>query len=33
MEASAVAEQKVNDRFPSIPSGSYRISDTESHQQ
>lgn len=33
MEASAVAEQKVNDRFPSIPSGSYRISDAESHQQ
>jgi division protein CdvB (Snf7/Vps24/ESCRT-III family) len=33
MEASAVAEQKVNDKFPSIPSGSYRISDTESHQQ
>jgi division protein CdvB (Snf7/Vps24/ESCRT-III family) len=33
IEASAVAEQKVNDRFPSIPSGSYRISDTESHQQ
>jgi division protein CdvB (Snf7/Vps24/ESCRT-III family) len=32
MEASAVAEQKVNDRFPSIPSGSYRISDTESQQ-
>jgi division protein CdvB (Snf7/Vps24/ESCRT-III family) len=33
MEASAVAEQKVNDRFPSIPSSSFRISDTESHQQ
>jgi division protein CdvB (Snf7/Vps24/ESCRT-III family) len=33
MEASAVAEQKVNDKFPSIPSGSYRISDSESHQQ
>lgn len=33
MEASAVAEQKVNDKFPSIPSGSFRISDTESHQQ
>ncbi len=31
MEASAVAEQKVNDRFPSIPSGSYRLS--EEHQQ
>jgi division protein CdvB (Snf7/Vps24/ESCRT-III family) len=33
MEASAVAEQKVNDKFPSIPGGSFRISDTESHQQ
>ena len=33
MEASAVAEQKVNDKFPSIPGGSIRISDTESHQQ
>jgi len=33
MEASAVAEQKVNDKFPSIPAGSFRISDTESHQQ
>ena len=32
MEASAVAEQKVNDKFPSIPAGSYRISDTESQQ-
>lgn len=31
MEASAVAEQKVNDRFPSIPSASYRLS--EEHQQ
>lgn len=30
MEASAVAEQKMNDKFPSIPSGSFRISDTES---
>jgi division protein CdvB (Snf7/Vps24/ESCRT-III family) len=29
-EASAVAEQKMNDKFPSIPSGSFRISDTES---
>jgi division protein CdvB (Snf7/Vps24/ESCRT-III family) len=33
MEASAVAEQKVNDKFPSIPNNSFRISDTESHQQ
>ena len=32
MEASAVAEQKVNDKFPSIPNGSYRISDSESQQ-
>ena len=32
MEASAIAEQKVNDKFPSIPAGSYRISDTESQQ-
>jgi division protein CdvB (Snf7/Vps24/ESCRT-III family) len=32
MEASAVAEQKVNDKFPSIPTGSVRISDTESQQ-
>ncbi len=32
MEASAVAEQKVNDKFPSIPAGSYRISDSESQQ-
>ena len=32
MEASAVAEQKMNDKFPSIPSGSFRISDTESQQ-
>lgn len=32
MEASAVAEQKVNDKFPSIPAGSFRISDTESQQ-
>ena len=32
MEASAVAEQKVHDKFPSIPSGSVRI-DSESHQQ
>jgi division protein CdvB (Snf7/Vps24/ESCRT-III family) len=32
MEASAVAEQKVNDKFPSIPHGSFRISDTESQQ-
>ena len=32
MEASAVAEEKVNDKFPSIPSGSFRISDTESQQ-
>jgi division protein CdvB (Snf7/Vps24/ESCRT-III family) len=33
MEASAVAEQRVNDKFPSIPTGSFRISDSESHQQ
>jgi division protein CdvB (Snf7/Vps24/ESCRT-III family) len=32
MEASAVAEQKMNDKFPSIPTGSFRISDTESQQ-
>ena len=32
MEASAVAEQRVTDKFPSIPSGSYRVSDTESQQ-
>src|SRR5215218_1855994 len=32
MEASAVAEQKMNDKFPSIPAGSFRISDTESQQ-
>jgi division protein CdvB (Snf7/Vps24/ESCRT-III family) len=32
MEASAVAEQKVNDKFPSIPAGSFRISNTESQQ-
>jgi len=32
MEASAIAEQKVNDKFPSIPAGSYMISDTESQQ-
>lgn len=32
MEASAVAEQKVNDKFPSIPAGSFRISDSESQQ-
>jgi division protein CdvB (Snf7/Vps24/ESCRT-III family) len=31
MEASAIAEQKVNDRFPSIPSASYSLS--EEHQQ
>ena len=30
MEASAVAEQKMTDKFPSIPTGSFRISDTES---
>ena len=30
MEASAVAEQKMNDKFPSIPTGSFRVSDTES---
>jgi division protein CdvB (Snf7/Vps24/ESCRT-III family) len=32
MEASAVAEQKVHDKFPPIPTGSIRI-DSESHQQ
>lgn len=32
IEASAVAEQKVTDKFPSIPAGSFRISDTESQQ-
>ena len=32
MEASAVAEQKVNDKFPSIPAGSFRISASESQQ-
>ncbi|HEX2614302.1 MAG TPA: hypothetical protein VHL10_02325 [Nitrososphaera sp.] len=32
MEASAVAEQKVNDKFPSIPGGSVRISDDGSQQ-
>jgi division protein CdvB (Snf7/Vps24/ESCRT-III family) len=32
MEASAVAEQKVNDKFPSITAGSFRISDSESQQ-
>jgi len=32
MEASAVAEQKMNDKFPSIPASSFRISDTESQQ-
>ena len=30
VEASAVAEQKMNDKFPSIPTGSFRISDSES---
>ncbi|MGI0035746.1 MAG: Snf7 family protein [Nitrososphaera sp.] len=33
LEASAVAEQKVTDRFPSIPSSGIRISDSESNQQ
>lgn len=32
MEASAIAEQKVNDKFPSIPGGSVRISDSGSQQ-
>ena len=32
MESSAVAEQNMNDKFPSIPAGSFRISDTESQQ-
>ncbi|MDQ4102011.1 MAG: hypothetical protein M3115_07495 [Thermoproteota archaeon] len=32
MEASAVAEQKMSDKFPSIPASSFRISDTESQQ-
>jgi division protein CdvB (Snf7/Vps24/ESCRT-III family) len=30
IEASAVAEQKMNDKFPPIPTGSFRVSDTES---
>jgi hypothetical protein len=30
VEASAVAEQKMNDKFPSIPTGSFRVSDSES---
>ncbi|HYY40840.1 MAG TPA: hypothetical protein VE692_06280, partial [Nitrososphaera sp.] len=30
MEASAVAEQKMSDKFPSIPTSSLRISDSES---
>ena len=30
VEASAVAEQKMNDKFPSISNGSFRISDSES---
>jgi division protein CdvB (Snf7/Vps24/ESCRT-III family) len=33
MEASAVAEQRVTDKFPSIPSSGVRISDSESNQQ
>ena len=32
MEASAVAEQKVTDKFPYISAGSLRVSDTESQQ-
>jgi division protein CdvB (Snf7/Vps24/ESCRT-III family) len=32
IEASAVAEQRVNDKFPSIPGGSVRISDSGSQQ-
>jgi division protein CdvB (Snf7/Vps24/ESCRT-III family) len=32
LEASAVAEQKVHDKFPPIPTGGIRI-DSESHQQ
>ncbi len=32
MEASAVAEQNMSDKFPSIPTGSFRISGTESQQ-
>jgi division protein CdvB (Snf7/Vps24/ESCRT-III family) len=32
MEASAVAEQNMNDKFPSIPASSFRISDSESQQ-
>jgi division protein CdvB (Snf7/Vps24/ESCRT-III family) len=32
MEASAVAEDKVNDKLPLISSGTFRISDTESQQ-
>ena len=30
IEASAVAEQKMNDKLPSIPSSSFGVSDTES---
>lgn len=33
MEASAVAEQKVNDRFPSIPAPGYRVSAEGNQQQ
>jgi division protein CdvB (Snf7/Vps24/ESCRT-III family) len=33
MEASAVAEQRVTDKFPSIPSPGIRISDSETNQQ
>lgn len=32
MEASALAEQKVTDKFPSIPANTYRVSDSESQQ-
>ncbi|MCI0557454.1 MAG: hypothetical protein MN733_03085 [Nitrososphaera sp.] len=33
MEASAVAEQRVTDKFPSIPNSGVRISDSETNQQ
>jgi division protein CdvB (Snf7/Vps24/ESCRT-III family) len=33
MEASAVAEQKLNDRFPSIPTSGYRVSAEGNQQQ
>ncbi|HXG08015.1 MAG TPA: hypothetical protein VNI77_11905 [Nitrososphaera sp.] len=32
MEAAAVAEQNMDSKFPSIPSGSFKLSDVESQQ-